>query len=178
MQGPSSRAVDVVGLFDEGFKQLAAGARPLKAEVREEARLMDHPLESGATITDHRVIQPIEINLVMLLLNPADDYAQLKAIYLAGDLVTVQTRTGSYPNMLIAALPHEETIEAYDRAPLTLGLRQVVLVEAQFQALPARQVEQPRNASTSKRGQKTTSPEGTDAEGKKKSSTLYRIFNP
>lgn len=176
MQSPSNRAIDVVGIFDEDFQQLAPGARPMQAFVREEARLMDHPIESGATITDHRVIQPVEVTLSLMLDDPANDYEQIKAIYRAAALVTVQTRTGTYNNLLIAALPHDETPDVFDKTPLSLTLREVVLVEAQFQALPPRQVADPRDASTSKRGQKSTTTETADASGEKKSSTLYRIF--
>lgn len=171
---PSARAVDLVGIFDDDFQQLVPGARPIKAIVREEARVMDHPVEDGTTITDHRVMLPIEVELSLMLANPADDYAQLQGIYRRAELVTVQTRTSSYRNMLIQSLPHDEDPEIFDSVPLALRLREVVLVEAQFQALPPRQVERPRDASTKRRGEQSTAQ--ADPETERKSSSLFKIF--
>ena len=136
---------------------------------------MEHPVESGATITDHRIMLPVEIRMSLMLDDPINDYAQVKALYREASLLVVQTRTGTYQNMLIAALPHEESAEVFDRVPMELVLREVQIVEAQFQALPPRQVASPRNASTVNRGQRTTAAENA-AEGPRKSSTLYRIF--
>lgn len=174
MTQPSSRAVDLVGLFDEDFRQVAEGARPIKAIVREEARVMDHPIEDGSTITDHRVMLPVEIELSLILSNPADDYARLRSLYRAAELLTVQTNATSYPDMLIAGMPHDESPDMFGAVPLALQLRQVITVEAQFQALPPRQVAEPRNASTRNNGQKSGS--AATPETERKSSTAYRAF--
>lgn len=174
MTQPSSRAVDVVGLFDEDFRQVAEGARPVKAIVREEARVMDHPVEDGSTITDHRVMLPVEIELSLILPNPADDYARIRSLYRDAELLTVQTTTTTYPDMLISGMPHDESPEMFGVVPLALQLRQVITVEAQFQALPPRQVASPRNASTRNNGEKSGKP--GDGEATRKSSTAYRLF--
>lgn len=173
---PSQRAVDVVGLFDDDFQQLVTGGRPIKAIVREESRLLDHPLEDGATITDHAVSLPTEIELSLMLTDIAGNYAQLQGMYRRRELLTVQTRTGSYARMLIQAMPHDEDPGVIDSVPMAVRLRQVTLVEAQFQALPPRRVERARDASTSRRGEQTTTtvPPGSDTE--RKASSLYRIF--
>lgn len=171
MTQPSIRAVDAVGLFDEDFRQVAAGARPVKAIVREEAAVMDHPVEDGTTITDHRVMLPVEIELSLILSNPADDYARLRSLYRAAELITVQTNAATYPDMLISGMPHDETPEMFGVVPLALQLRQVVTVEAQFQALPPRQVASERNASTRNNGQKNAE-ETNDQRG----STAYRAW--
>lgn len=171
---PSARALDVVGLYDDQFRQLVAGARPVKAIVSEEARVMDHPVEDGSTITDHRVMLPVEVELSLLLRSPRDDYAQLRGIYQRAELVTVLTRTSAYQNMLIQSLPHDEDPAMFDTVPLALRLREVKLVQAQFQALPPRQVAAPRDASTRRRGEQTTST--ADAETERRSSSLYRVF--
>ena len=153
-------AADSVGVFDAEFKQLFAKARPVRASVYEAARVMDHPVESGGTITDHRVIQPIEVELSMLLVEAdyRDTYNQIKTLYNSATLLTVQTRTGSYGNMLIAELPHEESPDIQDAITLALRLREAILVTVQFQALPPKAVAKPRAASTVKRGQQTSKP--------------------
>lgn len=171
---PSARALDVVGLYDDEFRQLAEGARPIKAIVYEESRVMDHPVEDGSTITDHRVKLPTEIELSLLLRSPRDDYAQIRGLYERAELLTVLTRTGAYSNMLISGMPYEEDPSLFDTVPLALRLRAVVLVQAQFQALPERQVANPRDASTKRKGEQTTTEAGESAT--RRSSSLYRIF--
>lgn len=175
----ATAAVDVVGIYDSGFNQLVPDARPVKAIITRSAKVMEHPVENGATITDHRVIEPVEIELA-LLLNDEDyrsTYRNIFAIFERADLITVQTRVDTYPNMLIAAMPHDEVPEMQTAVPLVLKLREVLLVKAQFQALPPKSVSagKTRNQSTVKRGEQTgTTEPGTGTS--RKSSILYRIL--
>lgn len=177
-------AADVVGVFDSDFNQLFPEGRPIKATIKETAKGMEHPVEDGSTITDHRVIEPTEITLTLVLVGEEypDTYGTIKALFLKSDLLIVQTKTGSYPNMMIVEMPHDETADVFDGIPMELQLREVQLVTAQFQALPPAAV-QPgangrgkRNASTVKRGEQTGKPETPDANGQKKSSILYGII--
>lgn len=174
----ANSAADVVGVFDSNFAQLFPLGRPLKALIREEAKVMEHPVESGATVTDHRVILPVEIEMT-LMLNDAeyrDTYNAVKERYLKTEVLTVQTKTGSYPNMILASIPHEEVPDVFDAIPMFLRFREVLFVAAQFQALPPRAVRKPSDASTVKRGEQTGKPEPTDGDGTRKSSILYGIF--
>ena len=59
---------DVVGIFDtKTFAQLFQQARTIKASVKETAKVMQHPVEDGSSITDHRIIEPIEIDMAIIL---------------------------------------------------------------------------------------------------------------
>lgn len=174
----ANAAADVVGVFDSNFRQLFPEARPLKATIKEQAKVMEHPVESGATVTDHRIILPVEIE-VTLMVNGAeyrDVYGAIRERYLKTETLVVQTKTGSYPNMIIAGMPHEEEPDVFDAVPLFLQLREVLFVEAQFQALPARAVQKPADQSTVKRGEQTGRDEPVSANGQRKSSILYGIL--
>lgn len=162
---PENPAADAVGVFDDEFNQVFAKARPLKADVYEAARVMDHPVESGSTMTDHRVIDPIEIEIYLVMSGDdyRDTYNQIKDLYNRATLLVVQTRSGSYSNMLISALPHDESPDTYDTINLSLRLREAILVTVQFQALPPRSVAVQRNASTVRRGQQTGTTEPATA---------------
>ena len=122
-------AYDQVAVYDQDFNQVFPLARSIKAVVKEEAKVMEHPLENGATITDHRVILPVEIELSMILPTPGyqDTYRQIRQYYLNATLLNVQTKSGVYYNQLIAAIPHEENPDLYDAISLALTLK-----EAQF----------------------------------------------
>jgi hypothetical protein len=148
-------SADVVAVFDQNFRQVFSGARPMKAEVKETAKLMEHPVETGVTITDHRIIDPIEIQI---LFHVGTDqyrsiYEEIKKYFNNATLLTVQTRTSNYANMLIQELPHGEVPEVFDAIVMNLSFKEVLFVEAQFSTLPAKKVANPANASTKDRGQ-------------------------
>lgn len=128
-----SATQDVVGVFD-GFSQVFRAARPMKASIKEEATLMEHPTESGVVITDHMVLKPVEIELAMTLTPDSyrDTYQEIKNLYRNGKILTVQSKTDTYKNQLICALPHEESPEHFDTIILTLRLKEVKIVTAEF----------------------------------------------
>lgn len=160
---------DVVCILDASLAQLFETARPIKATVKEESKPMEHPLESGATITDHRVIQPVEIELSMVLASAdyKDTYRKIRDLFTRGDLLTVQTRTDSYPNMLLAAMPHEETPDAFDAVNLALSLKEALFVQAQFSDLKVRNAKDSRTVNRGEQQGQTS---------KKQSSILSGLF--
>lgn len=124
---------DAVAIFDgTNYRQLFADARPLKATVRETSKIMEHPAETGIIVADHHIINPVEIDLPLMI--RAQDYSatyqQIKSAYIDATSLTVQTRTDVYPNMIIADMPHEESPEFYDAIMLALHLKQVLHVSS------------------------------------------------
>jgi hypothetical protein len=154
-----SAASDVVGVFDQNFNQVFSTARPVKATVRETSKPMEHPVEQGTVVTDHRIINPNEIELSMIL--PAGEYRpvyqQIKQYFNSAQLLNVQTRTDTYPNMFIIELPHEEDAEMFDTIPLGIKMKQVLIVSTQTQALPPTAVENTNQQSTIDLGVQQTS---------------------
>jgi hypothetical protein len=149
---------DVVGIYDEEFRQLIPEGRPVKATVTEPAKLMEHPLEDGSVVTDHRIIQPTEIELSMIA--DYETYEVFSSIRAQAETIAVQTRSSTYLSMVIESISHDETTDVYDRMAIVLKLKHVEFVETQFQSLPPRSVapsgsKGKRNASTVKRGEQT-----------------------
>ena len=138
----STAAVDTVAVFGSGFTQLFPNARPLQDQVRENSRVMDHPLESGQLISDYKVILPIEIEMPMMVSSAyyLGTYQQIKAAYLSSELLTVLTRTGSYPNMIISEMPHQEDPERYNSITILLRFRQVQLVQPSVTGTSAKSI--------------------------------------
>lgn len=158
MSAPGQSAiVDVVGVFDANLNQLFADARPIKAMIKPDSKLMDNPGESGITITDHRIFLPVEIELSLILRAATfrDTYQQVKTAYVNLTPLSVQTKADTFTNMYIMAMPHDEDPDLFDTISLALKLREVNLVTAQYAQLPAGQVKKKSNSSTTKTGQKT-----------------------
>lgn len=143
-------AVDTVAIFDQNFKQVFPRARALKAVVKEDAKVMEHPVETGAIISDHRIILPIEIELSFILQSEdyIDTYRAIKQYFLNATLMVVQTRAGIYKNQLIASMPHEEDPEQYDAITVAVSLKQVQFAMAQYGIKP----KNPSNSTTVDRG--------------------------
>lgn len=129
----SSFAYDIVGIYDQNFNQVLAGARPMKASVKPDSKTMDHPVEDGSEITDFRILLPIEIEfpVVMQSADYRDTYQELKDIFNNGTLLTIQTNADVYERMLIQSMPHEENAEQFDTLTAILKFKQVTIVVPQ-----------------------------------------------
>ena len=154
-----SAATDTVALLRKSdFMQVVPKARAIRAVIRETAKAMEHPVEDGTTITDHRIIQPVEVELSVIL--AGEDYRQtyqdLKTLFRTAELLIVQTATDSYQNMLITDMPHDETADMVGAVAVALKLREVKTVKAAYGTLPPRAVQRPIDSSTVKRGEVQT----------------------
>lgn len=153
---PTFYPVDVVAVYTQDFRQIFRRARAIKATIKEEAKLMEHPVENGAIITDHRIILPVEIELSLILTRDQfqDTYREIRQIYLNSTLVIVNTKTGVYKNQIIQAMPHDEDPETFDIIALSLKLKQVQFAMARFGVAPKRAA----NTSTVDRGTQQGTP--------------------
>lgn len=188
-----TKAVDVVAITGAGFVPMFTEARPLTASVFELADIMEHPLETGAVIADHIVFKPIEIELPLVCVGEIayrSTYALIRATFNAGTLLTIRTRTGSYPNMVITDLPHEETPDVFDGIAMRVRLREARFVTPKT-GLSNEQVQDSKQSSTLNRGSQQTSAANASTSAKAtstyqqsganginpKGSTLYRWYN-
>lgn len=128
--------IDVIAVLDSDLVQLFPEARPVRASVREDAKLMEHPLETGAVTVDHKVTQPAELELTCIL-NDAEyaaTFLQIKDRFLKGELCTIQTRVEIYENMLIQGIPHEEDADMQDAVIMVVRFKEVLIVQTQVRA--------------------------------------------
>lgn len=119
--------VDIVGIYD-GASQVFEKARPLKGSVREDSRTMDHPLETGAIITDHHILNPVEIEFPLFIPSQyyITTYQQIKNAYINGTLFSVKTAVNVYNNMFITGISHEEDPEFYSAIIMGMRLKQAL----------------------------------------------------
>lgn len=130
---------DAVAVFDANFNQVFSDARPMRCDVYERSRMLEHPIETGQVITDYSVILPIEIEMQMLVesANYRDMYQQILNLYQTKQYLTVQTRANSYASMVIAEMPHVERPDIYDALPITLRFKQIFVVTSATNFAPA-----------------------------------------
>lgn len=163
-----SLSADVVAITGSGFSPLFASARPMAASVYEFADLMEHPLESGSVIADHIVFKPTEIEMPLICSGVAQSrstYAALRTAFLTGALLTIVTKTGSYPNMVISDFPHDETPDIFDGIAIRIRFREARFVTPSSE-LSSSQVANQNQTSTVNRGAQQTSATRTSAASK------------
>lgn len=154
----SSYNQDVVGIFDPATgNQLFTEAAAMKCNVNRSSKIMDHPLENGSPVSDYKIINPIEIDLGIMIDSQdlANTYGLISAAFASSQFLTVQTNAGSFVDMVIQGLPHDESPDMYGMLVLGLRLREIQLVTVQFQALTASDVEKPTDQSTVNIGEQT-----------------------
>lgn len=162
----STFAQDVVGVFrGEGSEQVFTEARSMRVGIDNASKVMEHPLEDGSSVIDHTVSLPIQAQLVLILPNDKyrDLYAVIKGLKASRELLTLQTRADSYPNMFVADMPHEETPDMLDAVQMVLKLREAVFFKRQVQTIAPRAT---KSVSTTKRGE----------QAPRQSSVAYDLF--
>lgn len=165
---------DLVGVFNqEGFTQLFQQARPIELRVKEKAKVMKHPIETGSVITDHEIFEPVEIEMDFLLTNGGGIagnilnaskgngltsgvqslYQQIRTYYTSGIILMIQTRAATYKNMIIDDIVHKESSEMFDSLLIRVMFQEVQFVTAQYATLPPSSVKNPTDASTQQIGE-------------------------
>lgn len=166
---------DIVAILDsQNFRVLFDGASPMRVTVRETSKMTSFTVEDGTERSDHRVIDPVEIDLSVLLTDQTRTvFEELRSLFLSGIPLIVQTKVRSYPDMVIIEMPHDETPDQGESIPVSVRLKQLRTITPEYGALPPRSVANRNQSSTVKRGSQQTE-EATTAETRK-ASTLYRI---
>lgn len=184
----STLAQDVVYIGDTEGNQLFTLARIMRAGVNLDSEIFEHPLETGNKIADFKIDKPTVIQLGMMV--PTESYqnvyAQIRQAKTEGTELIVQTRADTFTNMIIQAMPHEESVEVGDCLAMTITFREVQWYTANIETLPAKEVAvSPKSAAkggsakpdadTIKQGQKRAM-DASSGTQKKSESILHGWF--
>jgi len=147
----STFAVDQVFIMlQDTFVPAFPDARPISLKVMESSEVMYHPLEDGSSITDHIIIEPVQLEIQIIFKNEYRSlFALMRQAFHAGTFLTVQTKVATYSNMVISEYPHEEDASHWDVLKCRLRLTEARVVQAQYSALSTKQrgAQQPTAAS-------------------------------
>lgn len=129
---PGEVVIESVAILDQDYKKVFTDAKIMDVRVKEDSRTMEHPIESGAVITDHRIILPVEIEMTLMLnsANYSNLYLEIRQNFLDSTLFIIQTKAGVYENQMMTSLPRSENAEVFNGTVLILNFRQVLFVTA------------------------------------------------
>ena len=119
--GVLATAINVTGTNPYGITYISA-------KVNIESDLCDHPLESGAVVTDASIILPVsaEVTVAMPTFFAERIYEQIKGAYLNKDpKIILQTKYGLYKNMILKNIEYELEKGTVDRTQFVLSLREI-----------------------------------------------------
>lgn len=168
----SAYSTDVVAIYDENYNPLLLNAKFLKAEINPTSTLMEHPLETGAVSSDHRIINPVEINLPIILPSPfyKETYQELYQLFKNATLLIIQTKADVFNNQMIMDMPHEESPEFFNALVLNVRLKEVqISTNVQSMISPR----DPTRSSTVDRG--TISPKPVTPEQEERVTTAAKL---
>jgi hypothetical protein len=125
------------GVFTTDFVQVFPDAYILKALVTQNSQAMQHPLETGATIIDHKILLPVEIELSIVLAVETyqETYEQIKQLYETSTQLLVQTKADTYENQILISIPHEENPATFNTITMSLHFRELLFVTATTQTI-------------------------------------------
>lgn len=133
---------DVVRITDMSGVQVFSECRAMSAQITRTSTLAEHPLETGNTIADFKIIKPNAITLKMIVPDEAyrSVYKEIEQAWLSSTTLIVQTWASSFANMVITDLPHDETPDSVGSVSLSLTLKEVVWFTSTVETMPAKEV--------------------------------------
>lgn len=102
----------------------------MSAEIVENSKLTEHPLENGEVLADSKVIQPTEINIQITLqsIDYKDIIAKIREYKDNRIMLRVETKFATYKNMQIVSIPCNLNANNISRITFNLRLREVLMM--------------------------------------------------
>ena len=117
----------------------AWGISYMNAEVDISSQLCDHPIETGAVITDAAIRNPVsaKVEIVMPTAFYEKLYKQIYDYYENKTPLMLLTKFALYQNLVITDMPYKLEHNSVDRPSIILNLREVMEVVPEYEDMPA-----------------------------------------
>ncbi len=114
----------------------------LEEDHQDDLQLTDHPVELGASITDHAFKLPVQVRITIGWgagqIQPLSQiYAQLLALQASAKPFSIVTGKRKYRNMLITSLGTQTDADTENVLRVVLGCREVIIVQTQVTNMAA-----------------------------------------
>jgi len=146
---------DIVSIVDPTTsKQVFKDARPARTRVTDNSVLMEQPREDGTVQIDHAIIEPIVIEMELVLggLDARNVIADIQNFKDTGTQLTVNLKAGAYDEMFIEGIGHEEMPEMFNSFPISLRLKEALLTTSGTPTITTETAATADDASTIQKG--------------------------
>lgn len=124
-------ASGILGQVRDITTMIGTNSAIIDAEIRQESKLTEQPLETGAVTSDYKIKMPTQISVRIAL--PAVDYQdileELQQYKDDAQMIYIETKQGSYKNMQITEIPCPLNVDNIDRVTMTIRFKEVLLSE-------------------------------------------------
>ncbi len=148
----------------------------------DELEITEHPVQSGAPISDHAYVRPAELSVKFLYGVQNGDlgelYEKLLELQSARELFSVTTGKRSYSNMLLKGLTQTTDKSTENVLSITADFKQVIVAYVEATEMPPRanQKYAQTTESTANSGQKSAKKVTDEQSAKLERSALYNVF--
>lgn len=146
---------NIVIYDQESNKELFENISYIDGSIQDDLKMMEHPLENGANICDHIIDVAKTGNIKVLIYD--DDSSSLNEIldcFQNRTKLTVKLKNEVFTDLCLSAKPVKADAEHFNSTVYELGLKEVQRAQTVYVKMNVPQVQQKKNASTVKTGQK------------------------
>lgn len=159
-----------MALLDDSFALITTQQRRVSSLIpdvvmrevsRDELVITDHPVETGAAISDHAFLRPVEVEMNLGWSDSTagyagyarDVYVELIALQKKREPFDLSTGKRNYRNMLIGALSVQTDEKTENVLMVTARFREVIIVSTQMSSPKSAQASPEKTGSTADKGQ-------------------------
>lgn len=159
-----------MALLDDSFALITTQQRMVSTLIpdvvvrevgRDELVITDHPVETGAAISDHAFIRPVEVEMVLGWSDSTagyvgytrEVYEALLSLQKSREPFSLSTGKRNYQNMLLGSLGQQTDEKSENILMVTARFREVIIVSTQMTAPNSAQASPEKTGSTADKGQ-------------------------
>lgn len=166
-----TRKVIIWNIQQQKPVEVLQNAELIRANVENQKKMFEHPLEDGSKVIDYIVFDPVKIALqAYITTDDTETLAELDRLYYESTLLRVRAENKITDNLVIASQPFEIKSDVVGKNLYSLNLQEAQFISPQFVSMPNAQKKSnvSRVNSGVKKAEKT--------ETKKKSSWLSSLI--
>ena len=136
----------------------------LEEIASDDLEITQHPVQQGATITDHAYLKPATVH-IKIMFNAADaplaeTYAKLRQLQASREPFDVVTGKRVYKNMLLKSLGQTNDAQTENVLSISAELQEIFIVQVETTTVPPRkqQANPGKTGATENAGQKSAQP--------------------
>jgi hypothetical protein len=100
-----------------------------RVSFEDSAKLFEHPLETGATVTDHEIFDPCRINIQAYISNTdTGTLSALENYYLTGTILKIRAGNKIVEKVVVSSKPFELTSDVFDKTLFNISFREITEV--------------------------------------------------
>lgn len=156
---------------NEVLKETLSALELSKINLEDNIKLFEHPIETGAVIVDHMILEPKECQIQAYINNDDEGtLRELEQLFITGTTMTMRADNKIVENVVIKSKPREISSSIIDKTLYSISFREAEEKEPVYVAMPPRKVTNKACASRVNSGVKQGTPK------KKTQSWLYNAL--